>query len=91
MQLRVDGNVGQLAGQAVRSASVALEVGPGEFRRSRVRAFGLLGGSAIRFGRSSDGGLMAGGGARVRVRRAALFVEQRYQPGFSPLLAGFSF
>lgn len=90
-QGRADATAGRLAGQAVRGATVALELGPPATRTAGVRLFGLLGGSVVRTGGRSDGGLMAGAGARVRMRHVSLSVEQRFQPGFSPLLVGLSF
>jgi hypothetical protein len=91
VQLRADATAGRSGGQAVRAATAALELGPPATRTGGVRVFGLAGGSAVRTGGRSDGGLAAGLGARVPVGRAWISAEQRFQPGFSPLLVGLSF
>ena len=90
-QLRADATAGRLHGQSVRGATAALELGPPETRTGGVRVFGLAGASVVRTGPGRDAGLMAGVGARARLGRVALSAEQRFQPGFSPLLVGVSF
>jgi hypothetical protein len=88
LHLRADGTAGRLAGRSASAGTLALELGTREAPQRPVRLFALLGGSVVRRGPASDGGLMAGAGARVRVGRAWLSAEQRFQAGFSPFLVG---
>ena len=88
VHVRADGTLGRLRGASVRAATVALEAGLPETRAPSARPYVLLGASTVKVGPAGDGGIMAGAGARLRLGAVALSAEIRFQPGFSPLLAG---